>query len=211
LLHSWKGGEARVPAFLDDYAALGLAFLDLYEATTGAEHLEWAERLAARMLGLFWDDTNGGFFYTPADHERLILRTKPVHDGSMPSGNSLATMLCLRLHAFTEEERYSRVAERVLRLYRGSMEENPSRTPTYSRRSIYTRGNRERSSWWHGVAARRRRSARAPRADLPSKPSGRLLRPGLAAFSSCRRSRDKPLVDSRPTAYVCHARPARRP
>ncbi len=205
LLHSWKGGEARVPAFLDDYAALGLAFLDLYEATTGAEHLEWAERLAARMLGLFWDDTNGGFFYTPADHERLILRTKPVHDGSVPSGNSLATMLCLRLHAFTEEERYSRVAERVLRLYRGSMEENPfahayllAALDLYARQPrevvVVARGGREGAA---DLLEPLERTYQANRVVVCYDPASPPLK--LPPFA-----RDKPLVDSRPTAYVCH-------
>jgi uncharacterized protein YyaL (SSP411 family) len=205
LLHSWKDGEAKVPAFLDDYAALGLAFLDLYEATTGAEHLEWAEQLAARMLGLFWDDTNGGFFYTPADHERLILRTKPVHDGSVPSGNSLATMLCLRLHAFTEEERYSQVAERVLRLYRGSMEENPfahayllAALDFHVRQPrevvVVAKGGREGAA---DLLEPLERTYQANRVVVCYDPASPPLK--LPPFA-----RDKPLVDSRPTAYVCH-------
>jgi len=205
LLHSWKDGEAKIPAFLDDYAALGLAFLDLYEATTDAEHLEWAERLAARMLGLFWDDTNGGFFYTPADHERLILRTKPVHDGSVPSGNSLATMLCLRLHAFTEEERYSRVAERVLRLYRASMEENPfahayllAALDFYDRQPrevvVVATGGREGAA---DLLEPLERTYQANRVVVCYDPAAPPLK--LPPFA-----RGKPLVDSRPTAYVCH-------
>jgi len=205
LLHSYKDGEAKVPAFLDDYAALGLAFLDLYEATTAVEHLGWAERLAAQMLELFWDDANGGFFYTAADHERLILRTKPVHDGSMPSGNSLAAMLCLRLHAFTENERYSKVGERVLRLYRGAMEENPfAHACLLAALDFHARQPREVVV----VASGGRDGA----ADLLD-PLERIYQPNRVVVCYDPASpplklppfaRDKPLVDSRPTAYVCH-------
>src|SRR5262249_55444777 len=118
LLHCTKDGEANHAGLLDDYAALGLAFLDLFESTFDGRHLEWAERLAERMLGDFWDGENGGFYYTSAGHEQLIARTKPVHDGSVPSGNSLAAMLCLRLHAVTERAEYLDRGERVLRLHR---------------------------------------------------------------------------------------------
>ena len=205
LFHSYKDGEAKVHAFLDDYSALGLAFLDLYEATTAAEHFEWAELLAARMLELFWDDANGGFFYTPADHERLILRTKPVHDGSVPSGNSLAAMLCLRLHALTENERYSKVGERVLRLYRGSMVENPfahayllAALDFYARQPrqvvVVARGGREGAAELLEPLERTFQPNRVVVCYDPAAPPLKL--PPFA--------REKPLVDSRPTAYVCH-------
>ncbi len=206
MLHSYKDGEAKVPGFLDDYAALGLAFVDLYEATSVVEHLEWAERLTEQLLELFWDDANGGFFYTAADHERLITRTKPVHDGSVPSGNSLATMLCLRLHALTEDERYSTVAERVLRLYRGSMEENPfahayllAAVDFYARQPreivVVANGGRERAAELLGPLERIYQPNRVVVCYDPGAPPTRV--PPFA--------REKPLKDSRPTAYVCHA------
>ncbi len=205
LLHSYKNGEAKVPAFLDDYAALGLAFADLYEATSLPEHFKWAERIGARMLELFWDDSNGGFFYTPADHERLIARTKPAHDGSVPSGNSLAAMFCLRLHALTEEERYFVVGERVLRLYRGSMEENPfahayllAALDFYARPPreivVVATGGREGAAELLGPLERTYQPNRVVVCYDPATPP--LEMPPFA--------RDKPLVDSRPTAYVCH-------
>jgi uncharacterized protein YyaL (SSP411 family) len=205
LLHSYKDGEAKVPAFLDDYAALGLAFLDLYEATTVADHFEWAERLAAQMLELFADGANGGFFYTPADHERLILRTKPAHDSSVPSGNSLAAMLCLRLHALTEDERYSKVSERVLRLYRDSMDENPfahgyllAALDFYARQPrevvVVAKGGREGAAELLEPLERTYQPNRVVVCYDPASPPLKL--PPFA--------RDKPLVDARPTAYVCH-------
>jgi uncharacterized protein len=205
LLHSYKNGEAKVPAFLDDYAALGLAFVDLYEATSVPEHLKWAERLGARLLELFWDEANGGFFYTPTDHERLIARTKPVHDGSVPSGNSLATMLCLRLHTLTEEERYLVAGERVLRLHRGSMEENPfahayllAALDLYARQPkeivVVATGGREGAAELLGPLERTYQPNRVVVCYDPATPP-----PEMPPFA-----RDKPLIDSRPTAYVCH-------
>jgi uncharacterized protein YyaL (SSP411 family) len=206
MLHSYKDGKAKVPGFLDDYAALAIAFLDVYEATSVVEHLESAERLTVRMLELFWDEANGGFFYTAADHERLIARTKPAHDGSVPSGNSLAAMLCLRLHALTDDERYANAAERVLRLYRGSMEENPfahayllAAVDFYARQPreivVVAKGGRGGAAELLGPLERVYQPNRVVVCYDPTAPSGRV--PPFA--------REKPLIDSRPTAYVCHA------
>jgi uncharacterized protein YyaL (SSP411 family) len=205
LLHAYKDGEAKVPAFLDDYAALALAFLDLFEATSEGGHLEWAERLTKRMVELFWDVEDGGFFYTGTDHERLIVRTKPVHDGSVPSGNSLAAMACLRLHAVTEEADYLRKAEQVLRLHRDSIEENPfAHTHLLAALDFYARQPKE-------IVVVARGGRDGARALL--EPLGRHYQPNRTVFCYDPASpparippfaREKPLVDSRATAYVCH-------
>ncbi|MEA2626167.1 MAG: uncharacterized protein QOD06_2212 [Candidatus Binatota bacterium] len=125
LLHSFKDGEARVPAFLDDFTALALAYVDLFEATFESRYLERADELARIVLVRFADREGGGFFYTAEDHERLITRTKPAFDGSVPSGNSLAAQLFLRLHHLSESPEYLQAAEGVLQLHRDAMEENP--------------------------------------------------------------------------------------
>jgi hypothetical protein len=77
------------------------------------------------MVDGFWDETAGGFFFTSSDHERLITRTKPAVDGSVPSGNSLATELCLRLATLTGGRDFAEKGERVLRLHQKGMAENP--------------------------------------------------------------------------------------
>jgi uncharacterized protein YyaL (SSP411 family) len=205
LLHTYKDGVAKVPGFLDDYAALGLAFLDLFESTFAAEHLESAERLAQRMIELFWDAAEGGFFYTAADHERLIARGKPATDGSVPSGNSLATLLCLRLYAVTEEKDYLEKGERVLRLYRAGIEENPfAHSHLLAALDFYARQPKEVAVVATGGAAGAR--------DL-LEPLARHYHPNRITFcydpaSPPRRvppfAREKPLIDARPTAYVCH-------
>ncbi len=205
LLHGSKDGEAKHAGFLDDYAALGLAFLDLFEATFDGRHLEWAERLAKRMLRDFWDGENGGFFFTSGEHEQLIARTKPVHDGSVPSGNSLAAMLCLRLHAVTEQAEYLDKGERVLRLHRDGMEENPfAYSNLLASLDFHARQPKE-------IAVVAVGGGTGARPLL--EPLGRHYAPNQVVFCYDPGSppawvppfaRDKPLADSRPTAYVCH-------
>jgi hypothetical protein len=97
LLHSFKDGQARFNAYLDDYAHLIDGLIDLYQATFEPRYLGEAVALAEKMIALFHDDQDQGFFYTSSDHEQLIARNKESHDGSTPSGNSMAAWALLRL------------------------------------------------------------------------------------------------------------------
>ena len=101
LLHSYKDGRARFNAYLDDYAALIEGLCELYQAVFDAKYLDAALSLAERMLSQFWDEADGGFFYTSADHETLIARNKETHDNATPSGNSLAATALLKLARLT--------------------------------------------------------------------------------------------------------------
>jgi uncharacterized protein YyaL (SSP411 family) len=125
LLHVYKDGVAKCPGYLDDYAFLAAGLLDLYEATFDNSALDRANRLATIMIDEFWDDAEGGFFYTGKSHEKLLSRTKPVFDASVPSGNALATQLLLRLHYFTGRIDYLTKAEKVLRLNYDPMVNQP--------------------------------------------------------------------------------------
>jgi len=97
LLHSYKDGQARFNAYLDDYACLIDGLTDLYQATFEPNYLDDAVALAEKMIALFHDDKKQGFFYTSSDHEELIARNKEAHDGSTPSGNSMAAWALMRL------------------------------------------------------------------------------------------------------------------
>jgi uncharacterized protein len=97
LLHSYKDGQARFNAYLDDYAHLIDGLIDLYQAVFEPQYLDDAVALAEKMIALFHDDQEQGFFYTSSDHEQLIARNKESHDGSTPSGNSMAAWALLRL------------------------------------------------------------------------------------------------------------------
>ncbi len=125
LQRAWLAGEAGVPAFLEDHAFLAAGLLDLYEATFDARWLEAAVDLCERQERLFADDA-GAWFATAGDHDRLLAREKPTHDGAEPSGASVAVLNALRLHAFTTDERWWRRAAGALRHYAGALEAQPT-------------------------------------------------------------------------------------
>jgi len=125
LLRSFKDGQAKFNAYLDDYAFLTAALLDLYEATFERSYLERAQEFTETLLSQFWDEKEGGFFFTSNDHEALISRSKSAFDGSIPSGNSVAVFNLLRLSYLTENQDYLGKAEKVLRLFYDAMEQNP--------------------------------------------------------------------------------------
>lgn len=125
LMHSYKNGTARFNGYLDDYAYLLDALIAVYEATF--EHI-WIERaiwIADRMIELFWDSQDGGFFFTSNDHEVLIARTKDYSDNALPSGNSIAVTSLLKLHIITGDKRYEQKAVDVLKLVAKAMERFP--------------------------------------------------------------------------------------
>jgi uncharacterized protein YyaL (SSP411 family) len=125
LLHTYKDGQAKLLGYLDDYAFVAAGLLDLYEVTLERSDLQRAIDLADTMIREFWDDIGGGFFYTGKSHEQLISRTKPAFDGSVPSGNAVATQLLLRLYYYTGKEDYLKRAEKTLRIYYDAMEQQP--------------------------------------------------------------------------------------
>jgi uncharacterized protein YyaL (SSP411 family) len=116
LLRSWRHGEARLNAYLEDHAFLLEALLDLYEASFDPGVFERARALAETMLDRFADHDRGGFFTTSHDHEDLIARRKDVGDHPIPAGSSSAAFGLLRLGALTGEDTYRRAAMGVLKL-----------------------------------------------------------------------------------------------
>ena len=121
-------GEPVGDAYLEDYAALVLALLDLADVSEEAgneDHAKrWtaeAQRLAKEMIDRFYDSDNGGFFSTAPTHENLFGRSKPVVDQPTPSGNALAIQAALRLGA-------EDIARRSLEAFVGWMEKAPHAT-----------------------------------------------------------------------------------
>jgi hypothetical protein len=125
LLATYKDGRAHLAAYLDDYAYLIAALIELAQAEFRADELEFAEQLAEVMLEQFEDRERGGFYFTARDHEKLIHRPKPGHDSAMPSGNGVAAFALNRLAALTGEDRYARAAERTLEAFFASMRDYP--------------------------------------------------------------------------------------
>ena len=126
LLRSYKSGQARHNAYLDDYASLIAALLDLYEATGKPDWLREAVALEDVLEEQYQDEENGGFFMTSDDHEELLAREKPSYDGAEPSGNSVAAMNLVRLHEFTTEDRYRKTAERAFQAFSPILKKSPA-------------------------------------------------------------------------------------
>lgn len=127
LYHRWRMGEAAIPAFLDDYAFLIQAYLDLYEAEFEAADLETACTLLKEALLLFWDDAGGGgFFFTPRSGEKMIYDAKELYDGAIPSGNSVMTLNLLRLARMTMNPDLERKAERTLDYFSETIQRYPA-------------------------------------------------------------------------------------
>ena len=127
VLRSWRAGSADLPGYLDDYAFLSNALLDL-SAATGDEY--WRAEaivLAEAMLERF-EDENGGLYFTADGHEDLLLRSMDAYDHALPSGNGVAARLLLRLAALTGEPRWRAHAEACLGRFTAQMSQSPRGT-----------------------------------------------------------------------------------
>jgi uncharacterized protein YyaL (SSP411 family) len=125
LYRSYKDGEARIVAFLDDYAFFIAALLDVYEATSDLKWFQEALRLDAIVATDFEDRENGGFFMTGSGHEKLIAREKPAYDGAEPSGNSIAVLNLLRLGEFTTQDSYRKRAVKAFGAFSQTLTRQP--------------------------------------------------------------------------------------
>ncbi|MDD5635906.1 MAG: thioredoxin domain-containing protein, partial [Atribacterota bacterium] len=126
LLHRYSEGDAAIPGFLDDYAFLIWGLLELYEATFSNEYLQKALDLNKVLFLDFWDEKNGGFYFTSANNEQLLIRQKEVYDGAIPSGNSVAFCNLLKLADFTGNKQFKQRAYQLLKAFSPMVEQNPS-------------------------------------------------------------------------------------
>ncbi len=115
LLATAKDGRAHLPAYLDDYAFLADALLELLQTRWRSSDLSFARELIAVLLAQFEDAHGGGFFFTAADHEKLIHRGKSFGDDALPSGNAVAASVLCRLGYLLGEVSYLDAAERTLK------------------------------------------------------------------------------------------------
>jgi uncharacterized protein YyaL (SSP411 family) len=121
LLRRYRDGDSAIEGFLDDYACLINALVDLYETEFNPADLNWASRLADRAVALFQDPESGGFFSSPANQSDLVLRLKDDYDGAEPSGNSVMALALLRLARITGRRDFRVAAERTLDAFAGRM------------------------------------------------------------------------------------------
>ncbi|MHB8471773.1 MAG: thioredoxin domain-containing protein [Gammaproteobacteria bacterium] len=125
LLATYKDGHAHLPAYLDDYAFLIDAIIELLQVRWRTVDMQFAMQLADVLLTHFEDKDSGGFFFTADDHEQLIQRPKSLADESMPSGNGIAALALGRLGHILGETRYLDAAERTLKAAWPAMTEMP--------------------------------------------------------------------------------------
>jgi uncharacterized protein YyaL (SSP411 family) len=125
LLRTYKDGEAKLNAYLQDHAFLLEALLTLYEATFDPRWFAAAREIADTTIERFADDERGGFFETSNDHEQLVARRKDLEDNPIPSGNSSAAFGLLRLAALTGEHSYEERAVGVFRLLHKLLPQHP--------------------------------------------------------------------------------------
>ena len=207
------GGAPRHLGQLDDHADLCHGLLALYGATFDPRWLTGARELAARMIDLFHDDENGGFFYAGRDQEALVARTRELEDHPTPAGNSQAALVLLRLSALTGDADLARCAAGALRLVRDEMGRFPQGFGTALLAldlllseplevAIVGPLDDPRTRELIAVARRHADPAAAIAAGDPADATAPFAAPLLA---------DRPLVDGAPAAYVCRAFACRAP
>jgi uncharacterized protein YyaL (SSP411 family) len=205
LLRTWKGGEGRLNAYLEDHAYLVEALLRLYEATLEVRWFDAARETADAMIARFADDERGGFFTTSNDHEELIARRKDVGDHPIPSGNSSATYGLLRLASLTGQSDYEDRAVGTMRVFAPAAMQHPEafghllqaidfHLSPVREVALIAPGNGAGDSATLGELAGVVRSAHRPHVVLAGGPEGS-ERPELL--------RERHAVEGHPAAYVC--------
>ena len=127
LLRAYKDGQAKIDGYLEDYAYLACALLDVFEADSDERYLRSAVRLGRVLADEFWDEDGSCFYMTGSGgvHESLIIRPQNRYDLSMPSGNSVATHVMLRLYHITGERKFLHICHAAIRSQAQACAENP--------------------------------------------------------------------------------------
>jgi len=125
LLHRYRNGEAGLAATLDDYAFMIWALIEVYGASFAPRYLKTGVGLARDLVAHYWDCNQGGFFFVPDDAD-VPVRQKPVYDGAIPSGNSVAMYALFVLGRMTANLEFEEMAERMRRVFAGTVSQSPT-------------------------------------------------------------------------------------
>ena len=129
LYRCFAKGQAKLPAFLDDYALFIDGLLALHEATGERRWLRAADQLTKHQIELFWDERAGGFFYTSREHEQLFARSKIPTDGALPSGNSISASNLIYLARELPHPDYLARAEKTIDSVAPLLKQSPTAAP----------------------------------------------------------------------------------
>ena len=203
LRRSFKDGEARLNAYLEDYAFLIDGLLALHEVTFESRWLEAAVELGRTMIDLFWDEDSDRMYDTSRDHEKLIVRPRDVSDNAVPSGGSMAADVLIRLAIITGDREMERTGASALRSVRELLLRAPLGAGQWlCALDLYLSEPREIAIVGRrGEPAADALAAEVFRHYLPNRVMIGAVDPAVAAASPLLESRDA--IDGRPTAYVC--------
>jgi len=126
LLHRYRNGSSNIYGNLDDYAFLIWASIELYQSTFEPYYIAQSVRLTEHTIKHFGDKEFGGFYLTPDYGEKLIVRTKEIYDGAIPSGNSVMFSNLLRLSRITANNKFEEYASKLLDTFSESVNRAPS-------------------------------------------------------------------------------------
>lgn len=126
LFHRFRNNQAGIKANLDDYTFLVFGLIELYKATLEFEYLKLANDFTEKMIDLFEDKDNGGFYFTSEEQNDLILRKKIIYDGALPSGNSVALHNLINLYHLTGRQDFINIASKTINLFGGEINKSPS-------------------------------------------------------------------------------------
>lgn len=129
IYHAWINGNVKQPGFLDDYACIINALLDLFESSFDQKWLSWAIELVQIMNNEFKDKDSGGYFYTGETGKKLIARSKSPYDNNIPSGNSISATIFFRLAKLTGNEDYRKKGVAILQSFSYFLTKMPEAMP----------------------------------------------------------------------------------
>ncbi|HET7627383.1 MAG TPA: thioredoxin domain-containing protein [Bacillales bacterium] len=126
LMARYRDGEVKFKGYIDDYAFVLWAAIELYESTFDAAYLQKAKACAQEMKALFWDEAEGGFFFYGEDAEQLMMRPKELYDAAVPSGNSVAAVQLYRLSKLTGETEWEALVAEMNEVFATEVQHAPS-------------------------------------------------------------------------------------
>ena len=211
LLRTYKDGVAKFNAYLEDYAFFIEGLVTLYETTGEFRWFTEALRLTDRMIEEFWDEENGGFYFTGKSHENLIVRSKDYFDNATPSGNSVAANVLLRLAVLTGKDNYRNLAIAVFREAADAARRYPSGFGyLLSAIDFLLSTAKEVAIVGRDAADIQALLSEVWRRYLPNK----VVAPALISESEAQQFpllQDRPMLNDRATAYVCEHYTCKQP
>jgi len=126
LMHMFRDGEASVSGNLDDYSFMIWGLMEVYMATFNTDYLLRAQHLNQTVIEHFWDEENGGFYFTADDEEEVLIREKKTFDSAIPSGNSVEFLNLLKLGSFTDDQNQIKMAQKMEITFSETVKRSPT-------------------------------------------------------------------------------------